>query len=106
MGDALRVIADEEAEHAALAYAVVAWAIEVGGATVRLAAARAFDETLEHLEATPAHLDPRESHSIRAHGRLPKGELAAVRARAGRDIVRPLMTALLGGRAAALRPPS
>lgn len=45
----LAAIADEEAEHAALAYRVVAWALAVGGAPVRLAVRAAFQAALQAL---------------------------------------------------------
>ncbi len=92
-------IADDEAAHAELAWAFVAWAISRGGDDVVRAVARAFEASLaaplppsERFEG-----DPVLAH---AHGRLTPVEQAQVRRRALLEVVRPCAAALLGGKVA------
>lgn len=89
--DLLTGIAADEAEHAALAWRTVKWALEHGGAEVAGALRRAFaDLPKASFEDTPDH-----AH-WHAYGRLTQAELQAAAADARRDIVAPMLRQLLG----------
>lgn len=93
--EALRIIAADEARHAALAWRFVAWALEQGGAEIREAVERAFAEHAVGPAVTEGpglHLD---LVAWRAHGRLTPRELADVLARGRAEIVMPCARALL-----------
>jgi hypothetical protein len=90
----LRTIADEESDHAALAFAVVAWAIRLGGEPVRRSVERAVTEHEGALVRALAASAPEEP-GLRAHGRLSSREAARERLRALREIVRPSIDAVL-----------
>lgn len=93
--EALRAIAEEEARHAALAYAVVRWAIEAGGDVVRAAALSAAHDALRALAERSVAPEADEAALV-PHGRLgPQAELA-LRREAARDVVVPAMRALFG----------
>lgn len=93
-----RIAADEE-RHATLAYRFVRWGIEIGGAPVREAAQRAFDEGMR--AARHARIAPpggEEAAAWARFGRLdPEGTLAATRA-ALDEVIAPCAAALLGAR--------
>jgi hypothetical protein len=91
----LRTIADEESDHAALAFAVVAWAIRLGGEPVRRAVEGAITEHEGVLVGALGASDPDEPVDLRAHGRLSSREAARERLRALREIVRPSIDAVL-----------
>lgn len=94
---ALEVIAADEARHAALAWRVVAWAVEAGGERVRAAAASAFEAAMDGAcEVAPA-CDPGSGDVLAAHGRLTAAASRAVRVRTIAEIVRPCAAALLAG---------
>lgn len=97
---ALVQIAADEARHAELSYAIVAWAIREGGDVVRRAVASAFDAQLEKERAAIAiaRALPRADHAdvLEAHGRLDPSEVAREKARGIEDVVLPAMRALLG----------
>jgi len=89
---ALGSISDDETRHAELAWRTVAWAIEVGGASVKEAARAAFDGAILAIEnATPS-----AERAHHAHGRLSGEEAQAERLRGIREVVLPAMYALLG----------
>jgi hypothetical protein len=92
---ALAEIAEDEARHAELAWRIVAWAIERGGATVTNAVRRAFAQELE-----PRHVleDPAIDREVYARfGRLLPSQIAEVRAHALASVIRPCLDALLAG---------
>ena len=89
--EVLEGIAADEAEHAALAWRTVKWALEQGGAEVAGALRRAFaDLPTPSFEDTPAHAD------WAAFGRLSQREMQAAAADARREIVAPMLRTLLG----------
>jgi hypothetical protein len=93
----LRVIADDEARHAALAWRTIAWAVQTGGASVETALRR----LLERPPAvdTPDPLDVATRSALgRAwsdHGRLDDDALAQTVADAWDDIIAPMLRSLL-----------
>jgi hypothetical protein len=96
---ALTVIAADEAEHAAMAWRLVAWAYRAGGAEVQEAIAAAFAAPVDAAEeALPAGVDERV---YRAHGRPLPGDVRAVMEAALADVIRPSAAALMGSVAAA-----
>jgi hypothetical protein len=91
---ALSRIAADEAEHAALAWRTVAWAIATGGAAVRDAVARVF--AAPNLALDDAPIDASISTAtLRAHGRLSADARRTIAARALRDVIAPSARALL-----------
>ncbi len=91
--DALTLLAADEAEHAAMAWRLVAWAFRDGDAEVREAIAAAFAEPVDlGCDDAPAGIDER---AFRAHGRLLPAELRAHAERALAEVVRPSAAALL-----------
>ena len=93
---ALDGIADDEAEHAAMAWRLAAWAFRSGSAEVRGAIAAAFAAPVEAgVEAVPAGID---EVAYRAHGRLMPEDLRELTARALAEVVRPSAAALLASR--------
>jgi len=89
--EVLAGIAKDEAEHAALAWRTVKWALESGGADVAGALRHAFaDLPPASFAATPDHAD------WHRFGRLSADELAAAARDARREIVAPMLRALLG----------
>jgi hypothetical protein len=98
---ALEEIAEDEAEHALLAWKTVAWAIQVGGAPVRAAVERVL------LGAVPADVpSPRvasqalreatlASAKLEAHGQLDAFTKASTAAGAIANVVAPAARALL-----------
>ncbi|MDC0666424.1 ferritin-like domain-containing protein [Nannocystis radixulma] len=93
---ALAAIAEEESRHAELAFKVVAWAIARGGAAVRQRVAIAFAEALAEARAAAAPDSEDVTPAMRAHGRLPLGEVLAERRRTAETVVVPAMRQLLG----------
>ena len=84
----LRKIADEEEEHAALAWASLRWAIDTGGDRVREAAARAFAEATVRAPAPPVPAVP-------SHGLIDGRTTEAVMQAAMREIVNPCAAEVL-----------
>jgi hypothetical protein len=93
---ALRTIADDEARHAELAWAFVRWAVERGGAEVRRAVDRAFDNALEQVLAPPdaGARQTCDRVQLHAHGRLTPEELHASHVEAVAEVIAPAVTAL------------
>ncbi|MEZ4454225.1 MAG: hypothetical protein R3B09_32525 [Nannocystaceae bacterium] len=93
---ALAIIVADEVGHAELAGRVVAWAIEVGGASVRASVIAAFDAALAELgREREEDDDAREDDAaLRAHGRLSPAEARAVRRRAVTEVILPVVAAL------------
>jgi hypothetical protein len=90
---ALDVIARDESDHAALAFRFTAWAIREGGAAVRARVAREF--AAMRAPASPTGHDGADPAVLRAHGRLPRAERAALAAACITDVIAPCAEALL-----------
>ncbi|MEM6292497.1 MAG: hypothetical protein AAGA54_14580 [Myxococcota bacterium] len=89
--DVLAVIAEDESQHAALAWRTVSWALERGGAAVAGALREAFEALpAPRFEPTPSH--PHWGH----YGRLSDREMLQATNDARRDIVGPMLHKLLG----------
>jgi hypothetical protein len=92
---ALARIAADEARHAALAWRIVRWAIESGGAPVRRAVTAAFADALAALSARRATSNHRIDAAVwHAHGRLTPLEELSLARRGAREIVEPCASAL------------
>ncbi len=92
----LRVIAEDEARHAALAWRTIAWALGQGGAPV----AEMLHGLLQRAPRVDGGLglrpSPRSSALLQAHGRLPDDVLAQTVGDAWGDIIVPMLQGLLG----------
>lgn len=89
----LRRIADDEADHAALAWRTVAWALREGGDLVAQALRReadAIEHALGHGDSGLA-----ECADLAEHGRLDPSTMARARRDAWQQIARPLLHQLL-----------
>jgi hypothetical protein len=94
VAETLQGIAVDEAEHAELSWAVVAWCLQVGGAPVRAA----LVEEARHLDDHRAAALPQEAPISPARARalgLPDPALAEKLAKAGVETVRARLTAML-----------
>ncbi|MCB9701319.1 MAG: ferritin-like domain-containing protein [Myxococcales bacterium] len=92
----LAAIADDESRHAALAWRIVRWAIEVGGATVRGAVAEALAGAIARPPRARAALPGVEIAAWEAHGRLSEANEAAAIRGTLREVIEPCARALLG----------
>jgi len=95
----LAVIAEDESAHAELAYRVVAWAIKVGGDSVRCSVAGAFHEAIQKIRlAEVVEPDPEDPDlsALRAHGRLSPHERQAESGRVIDGVIIPAMRVLCG----------
>ncbi len=91
--EALSVIAADEAEHAAMAWRLVAWAQREGDAAVREAIATAFAAPVSVTdELSPPGMDTR---LYRAHGRPLPEDVRAIAATAMREVIAPGAEALM-----------
>jgi len=94
--EALRIIAADEAAHAALAWRTLAWALREGGERVTrsvLERVRALrDEAGSDGAGEP--LDPHDLAELRAHGRLAASEVRTTTHDAWRTIIDPLLAKL------------
>lgn len=102
---ALARIAADELTHAELAFAIVGWAIAVGGDVVRAAVASAAAEGLDWsagLDAPEVEGDA----AWRAAGRLDRAALHLVKVEAREEVLRPSFAHLLALRGAAIHPPA
>lgn len=89
--DLLAGVAADEAEHAALAWRTVKWALEQGGAEVAGALRRTFaDLPAATFDETPDH------PHWNAYGRLTQAQAQAAASDARREIVAPMLRQLLG----------
>jgi hypothetical protein len=91
--DTLARIAHDETRHAELAWQFVAWAIEVGPATLREQARAAFAEALR-AHAAPLRASPLDLQLAR-HGLLAPALRSELRGRVLRDVIEPCARALL-----------
>jgi hypothetical protein len=88
----LERIADDETEHAALAWRTIAWVTEREGSRVLVALReRAKQMRTSEPESIPEDPDAAELH---AQGRLDRAELARVRAQVWRELIDPLLAEL------------
>lgn len=95
----LEIIARDELSHAAFAFRVLVWAIEVGGITTRNHAADAYTLARRQLLAGPTTTAKalERGDSLRAHGRLPDGDLGAIAQVTVAEILDPAMEKLFRG---------
>lgn len=98
--EVLAAIANEEAQHAELAWRTVAWALSCGGEKVRRAVGSALHGAMSSM--ADAVRDDAIDH-LEAHGRLDTHALRSVRRRALEEVVRPCAEALLRQRSSELR---
>lgn len=91
--DVLATIAAEEAGHALLAWRTLRWALDLGGAPVREAVARVFQDAIDNGIAVPEA--PEEDLS--AWGLLSRTEAEALGRRCLAEVIEPAARALLGG---------
>jgi hypothetical protein len=88
--EALERIAADEARHAEIAFRFVAWALAVGGADVKQAVSRAFEQALASpVDSASAPLDTVDAAAWRRFGRLTPAERRDVARAALRDVIRP-----------------
>ena len=90
----LTVIARDEAEHAALAFRFVAWAVREGGPRVRASVDSAFRAA---IAAPPLPLPEGEGDParLRAHGVLPGAERRVLAERCLAEVIAPTARALV-----------
>jgi hypothetical protein len=95
----LTAIADDEAEHAALAYRFAAWALGALGADARRAIEAGFGAALAQISAEPSSgveaVSPQDAW-LESHGRLCSHTRAEQRAKALAEVVLPARRDLLG----------
>lgn len=96
---ALAVIAEEEAQHAELAFRVVAWAVAAGGEAVRAAVVEAFEREVRAVVTAAEEVGAEAGDAMRRHGRLDARETAEERRRAIAEVVVPAVRGLLERRA-------
>jgi hypothetical protein len=92
-------IADDEQRHAALAWRTLGWLLERYGTRARIAAIVAAAEVEAEVFAAPA--EPEFEVIAPAWGLFGAEGCAGHRREAWREVVRPMLDALLGARAAA-----
>ncbi len=95
VGAALRRIADEEMEHALLAWRALAWLLEAKDAQMHAAVARVFDEAAAHVGIGPVVEAAGEGARMRAHGYLPVDDRRRHAAEVLQAVVGPCARALL-----------
>jgi hypothetical protein len=93
---ALARIAEEEAEHAALAWRALAWMLATGGGEVRRAVEKVFAEAEAHVSLGATTALAGDEEAMRAHGVLPVEERRALAREALGKVVGPAVRALLG----------
>ena len=99
VGAILERLVRDEMRHAELAWSFVRWAIAQGGASVRAAVRRAFEQAAEATTSMSGVDDPRlDVATWNAHGRLTASETKSIVARGLREIVGPCARALLADR--------
>jgi hypothetical protein len=91
----LRVIADDEARHAELAWRIVAWALRGGDAAVRDAVADAFAGSATRFPIAD-EIPSRLHETMAAHGRLGGAAIRGVLASAVAEIVAPAGRIMVG----------
>jgi hypothetical protein len=95
----LSQVADEEAQHALLAYEFVRWALPRAGASLPAALRASLQRELERAEASVVThaAEPRSKHAetLVAHGILPESRRCELRRSVLREVVAPCLDALL-----------
>lgn len=89
----LHRIAEDETEHAATAWATIAWALEQGGQLVALALRREADRVGQQL-ASSISIDD-DNVLMRQHGRVTETARQATRREAYRELIAPSINSLL-----------
>jgi hypothetical protein len=94
----LRVIAEDEARHAALAWRTIAWAVHAGGATVETALRRLLERPPVIDAPDPMDVATRAAlgRAWGEHGRLDDVALSHAVADAWQDIIGPMLRGVLG----------
>jgi hypothetical protein len=95
---ALAKIADEEMEHALLAWRFVRWALDEGGAAVHAAVRDVFDAAGRHVGFGARTALRGDAVAMRAHGYLPEAERSEIARSALREVIAPAAAALLHGK--------
>jgi hypothetical protein len=98
----LSCIADDEARHAELAWTVLRWAINSGGAPVRNAVAEVFDRVARE-GVMPASENAEAHPLLEAHGRLDAETIKTLIAQGLNEIILPCAHALLAAQEPAPR---
>lgn len=93
--EALTVIADQEIEHALLAWRFLRWAMAHGGNAVTHAVQEIFARAEAHVGIGPVIEHRGDPRAMRAHGYLPPGERRAIARDALRRVVAPAARALV-----------
>ncbi len=94
---ALTAIAQEELEHALLAWRFVQWALATGSAETRAAIAEVFETPEAWVGLGALTSRPGSAQSMRAHGYLDASERRSIAVEGLRNVVGPAATALLAG---------
>lgn len=94
---ALSAIAEDEAQHAELAWKTIAWAIEAGGEPVKAAVQQAFAEAAKQMPTPPEELEG-PAHLLQAHGELEHGDAFKLLAQGLFRVVLPCAGALLSSK--------
>ncbi|MGE0324817.1 MAG: ferritin-like domain-containing protein [Polyangiaceae bacterium] len=97
--EALQRIAEDEANHAELAWLSLAWAIPRGTGDLKRRLQAAFDAALAQPEPVAQSLSPEEVALLQAHGRLTQAEQHAIRKHCLAEVIGPCLEALFGGSA-------
>ncbi|NUO53786.1 MAG: hypothetical protein HOV80_33485 [Polyangiaceae bacterium] len=103
---ALHRIADEEMQHAQLAWRALAWLLETGGPAMQTAVGRVFDDAAAHVGLGPVVDVPGDADRMRAHGYLPLEERRRRATEVLATIVGPCARSLLQGVLCQLASPS
>lgn len=90
VAEALDVIARDEASHAELAFAIVRWAVAIGGEAVR---ARVLDHA-DRLERERARDAPPDAFDLAAFGRVGARAMEELRVSAAREVAAPCLRAI------------
>jgi hypothetical protein len=94
LADALRGVADDESNHAALAWKVLQWALTVERGEIRDVAERAFSSA--YVAARNSHSMPVDNGpELAAHGQLGRSAQLAIAYGAWKDVIAPLERELL-----------
>jgi len=86
-------ISDDESRHAELAWRFVRWALQVGGAPVRMALRDAFEQTIVRFQGS-APLDSIHEQRLEAHGILSQRRKQLLRTRMMSEVIRPTVAEL------------
>ncbi len=92
---ALAVVAEQEMEHALLAWRTLRWALDRGGAALHAAVAEVFAGPEAHVGIGPVPALPGAPEAMRAHGCLPPEERRSLAADSLARVVMPAARSLL-----------